>query len=683
MRLSIALTIFRKELLDTLRDKRTLLMMIGIPVLLYPGMLLVSMQAAIVHKAKLDTAVMRVALQSVEEGMLRDWLRDEEKLEIVETEHPEEALAAGDVEVVLKVEGPIMEVLEKDASLPVEILYDGAEFRSNRAQSRVRDALVHARDRLQKERLETAGLDKAYITPLQIKSTDAAPDEKTTGTMLGLLLPVMMIITIALGAFYPAVDLTAGEKERGTFESLLSTSATKLEIVTGKFVTVFLLAMVTGLLNLASMALSSFFLVGQLTELNANAGFSFTLPIHAVFVVLIVIAPLAFLISAIMMCSAIFARSFKEAQNYLTPVFMIIIAPAVVAGFPGVELTTFTQFAPIANVVLLFRDLMIGKAGLEAVFAVFFSSTLYALLALVFAAWLFQREEVVLSEESGIPLTFRRSDIDAGSALSPALALSWFSLQVVALFYLGSLVQQRHLIGGLLITEWGLILAPTLALLWFFRVDLKRGLNFLPCKWNHLLGAVFAGAGGFLLVIQVGFWQNSVLPAPEGLAEAMEKLFQYDGSRSGFLLLFFAISISPAICEEVLFRGAILTGLRQRLSPIAAILLVGCLFGLFHISIYRIVPTGLLGILLTYVAVRSGSIYPGILLHALINGTAVCIATGHFPGMPSEADLEHLETTGLPASWLMLGFAALALGIAFMEVPRLLKHDDQSISKVT
>ncbi len=185
-----------------------------------------------------------------------------------------------------------------------------------------------------------------------------------------MILPLIMVLMIAVGAFYPAVDLTAGEKERGTFETLLSTPTSKIEIVAGKFLTVFALAMTTGILNLASMAATFILLASQIQPLlGGQINFEVHLPFQAFFIILFVMVPLAFFISAVMMSVAVMTRSFKEAQNYVTPVFMAIMLPGVFAGMPGAELTAANQFIPIYNVVLLFKDLMTGEAGFNAVAA--------------------------------------------------------------------------------------------------------------------------------------------------------------------------------------------------------------------------------------------------------------------------------------------------------------------------
>lgn len=668
MRLRTARFILQKELLDTLRDKRTLMMMVAMPVLIYPAMLLIGLQVVSVHKGSLERGMSRVAIVAPVAAPIREWLARDAKVEIVNPDSPMDALKQGALDAVVVAQEDPNRSMENGGSANVEVCFDGTEFPSLEAMRRVRDCLEGAAEQLRKARLNNAGLPVTFFDPIVTKTLDTAPSEKATGTLMGLLLPMLMVIMVSLGAFYPAIDLTAGEKERGTFETLLSTPASKSEIVFGKFATVFVLAMTSGLLNLGSMSLTMLFVINEMGDMFPKLPFSTHLPMRALFVSAGVMVPLALLISAVTMSAAVLARSFKEAQNYLTPVMLIVMLPAMVGVMPGVDLGPVTQFMPIVNVVLLFKALMIGKAGLEAAFGVFLSTSVFAMLALLLASWLFQREEVVLSEERGLPLSLRRSDFAACDTLSPGIALAWFAIQTLLLFYGAMWLQKRHLMGGLIITEWGLILGVTVFFLWFVRTDLRRALNL---RWVPLPYFAFGGllaAGSVVWVIQAGLWQNRITPLPEGFKEGMSGIFAGGETFSGLVLVLFTIAASPAICEELLFRGAILSGMRQRLSPLPAILLVGVLFGIFHVSIYRILPTSLLGIMLTYVAVRSGSVFPGMLCHFLINASAVLVSTNRLPSrFTALLDEQQVHGNWLPPWFLALGIVLMVAGFFGLE----------------
>lgn len=654
-------TIFSKELLDTIRDRRTLLMMLGVPILLYPGIFLVGLQVALVQHDYLDRTVSMVALDTDDPDQLRAWLADTDKIEIVTPANPQAALLNGDVDLVVRTRTGAMDEIEEMGRVRVELLYDGTAFESMDASGRVQDALEVVAATLRDDRLKRAGIEPAYVEPLALKRLDVAPPEKTAGNLLGTVLPVLIVVMIALGAFYPAVDLTAGEKERGTFETLLSTPVTKLEIVTGKFLGVFLLAMCTGILNILSMAATAAFALWQLAPmLEHQAPLAVQLPLRALPIALLVMIPFGFFISAIMMSIAVFARSFKEAQNYVTPFFILITLPAMLAAMPGVELSATTQFVPIMNIVLLFRALLIGEVSIEGTFAVAISTTVFAMLALQFAAWIFQRDDVVLSEDRGAPLTLRRDHFKPATAPTPGLALSLYAFILLLLFYVGAFFQMVNPLVGVVITQWVLILLPTLGLLWLFRVNLRTALRLRRPTLTQAALALTAGAAALVLMLQVNVWHGRFLPVPEEMAQFFEGLFAEASTGRGRILLIFALALSPAICEELLFRGAILSGLARRMHPAAAILLVSLLFGIMHLSIYRLLPTALLGILLTWLAWRTASILPGMLVHLMVNGSAVLLALNAMPLWAQQViDVERLAAEGL--SWPVLFTAAVVL----------------------
>ena len=664
MRTAIALTIFRKEVLDTVRDRRTLIMMLGVPIVLYPALILVGMQVAMLQVRSAEAGDTRIALQGEDTAPVRAWLENVEKVTIVDADAPEDALRNGDIEAILVVPADVQATLDAGKQVSLELRYDSTELPSGSGVDRVLGGLEEVEKRVQDERLAKLSLERPYIEPLDVTVEDTATPEKQSGTILGMVLPMLMVVMIALGAFYPAVDLTAGEKERGTFESLLSTPASKFEIVAGKFLTVFLLSMISGLLNLLSMGITMGFTVSQIQAVGEGVlPEAFHLPVRAFFLIFLVVTPLGLFISSVMMSMAVFARSFKEAQNYVSPIFILLMLPAMAAGIPGVKLTALGQFVPIYNVTLLFKALMTDQAGLQNVFAVFLSTSAYAVLGILFAAWVFQREDVVLSEERGIPLTLRRSLIPRRSVLSPGMSLSLFVLVMLMLFYVAIPIQQWNLSAGLLITEFLLILLPAVLLPWYVRADLRATLHWRRPSMTSLASAVLLALSAMVVVLKLG---ESVLPMPEEMAEQAAGLFEAGEGWLDLLWLVFLIGIVPAVCEEMLFRGAILSGLRPRLGPWFSIVAVGLLFGLFHLSIYRIVPTALLGMVLTYVAVRSGSIFPGMLLHALNNSLAVCIATGYVPGF-LKTRITSIEETGLPMAYVFIALVVLAAGAALLE----------------
>jgi sodium transport system permease protein len=170
--------------------------------------------------------------------------------------------------------------------------------------------------------------------------------------------------------------------------------------------------------------------------------------------------------------------------------------------------------------------------------------------------------------------------------------------------------------------------------------------------------------------LQLGVYQDKVLPIPEEFIEMMESLISTDSNNPFWILaLLFIIALSPAICEEILFRGVITSGLRRVLSGWATVLVVGILFGLFHMSVYRVLSTGLTGILLTYFVVRSGSIFLPMIAHFLNNAVAILIDAKHIP----KSWVEYIETSGIdesgfPLTWIAIAVVIFIAGIVMFEM---------------
>ncbi len=654
-------TIFRKEILDMVRDRRTLIAMVAVPVVLYPALFLAASQAIVVQRDRIEAQPSRVALHGPAVSITAAWLDQSGEIEIIASTDPERELLAGFLDAVVTAPESSANALQEGGAMAIEVWFDATESRSAQAAQRVQEALNEARDRLVAERAEAAGLSLDYVNPLDVETENRAPAAKTAGAILGLILPVLMVVMLGVGAFYPAVDLTAGEKERGTFEALLSTPASKLEILTGKFLTVFSLSLCTGLLNLASM-LATFAL--QLGQLEAEFGeMTISFPPHTAITILFALIPLAFFISAMMMSVAVLARSFKEAQNFVTPFFFLITLPPALAAMPGTDLGPITQFLPIANVALLFKELMTASVPAETIFAVLFSTTIYALLGLLAATWIFQREDVILSQERGIPLTINRRHFKRMDLPTPGLALLLYVFCLLLLFYVGSYAQSRNIFVGLLITQWLLLLLPTLAVLLYVRVNIRTALalRLPPAKsWPPFLLLMPAW---MVLIIQFGVWHNEILPVPEEMERYMRSLFDPSATGLGLPAMLLILALTPAICEEALFRGAMLSGLRQRLAPWAAVLVTGLLFGLFHLSIFRILPTALSGVLLGYLVLRGRSLLPGVAGHFIINASAVLILAEALPDSLLYFFIEQdVEQQGFP--WWVLAPACAVFAVS-------------------
>lgn len=670
---SIVWTIFAKELLDTLRDKRTLIAMIGVPIFLYPALVLLLSEVAVSQSARVAAVDSRVGIVAENPEPIKAWFAEAESIELVDPPDPDAALTFGRIDAIVRVEESLEDIHTDNGTLEVQLEFDTTESASRLALSRIETVLDEQEQRLLEDRLEVQDLPETFANPFRIKYEPVEEVTKRAGFLLGSILPMIIVLMMGLGGFYPAVDLTAGEKERGTFETLLSTPATKLDILAGKFGAVVTLALITGLLNVLSSGLTIWIYLLQLSEVGGEAVAEFgnqilSIPPGRVALMVLLLVPLAFIIASLMMTVAVFARSFKDAQNYLTPLFIAITIPAVLGVLPDFELTEMTRFIPIGNVMLLAREVMMDQAILEDAFFVLLSTVIYALAAFVLAARVFQSEEVILSQERGMPLTLNRAAFEPHDTPTPGLALAIFAVVMMLVMYFGSLVQAYNQHIGLVITEYLFVLAPALAILWFARIRIRTALNLRPTAPVFWFGAALAAFGWIPINLQIGLASARVLPLPPELQETLSGLFAIGDTLPGAVLLLLLIGVTPAICEEVVFRGALLSGLRGRMPNWAVVLVIGLLFGLFHLTIYRFIPTAATGLVLTYVALRGNSIGLSMLFHALFNSTLVLLQLGYAPARVIDLALRIEEgTTGIPAQVMVPAVVLFLGGIAAIE----------------
>ena len=662
-------TIYRKELLDVLRDKMTLIMMIGLPIVAIPALQLFMIQSVIIQEQERDQIKARVAFRGAGSDVAKEWLKSLERSEFVTSPFTDSDVIDGKVDAIVYTKDDVAKSFAAMKSTTVELLYDRTTFRSRAAANRIDEHLDDVRSKELKRRLGKSNMSADFVRPLRVKFKNIASPSRNTGDILGRIVPIVLIVVLTIGAFYPTIDLVSGEKERGTFETLLSTPVTKFEILLGKYFTACTVSMTAGLANLCSLTASTMFTLSYISQHSSRFPTpSFDFSFWLVLVTLAVMIPLVLFVTALLMSVAAFARNVWQAQNYLTPLLCFIILPCVLAAWPSAKLSGPSHLLPVYNVALLCRDLMKGTATASSAIAVIVAAFVWAGAALSLAYWIFQSEEVVLSDAPDIILPQFSNEGEKYDALPPSVSIALLGGVFLLLFYFGSYFQGLHLKWGLIATEWLLLFVPVIAVIYVSRVDFRKALSLHIPRWQHLMAALLITPGALVLAGHLSAWQNKYMPMPENMMKGLAKLFETDGTVAGFCLAFFAVAISPAICEELLFRGAILSALRKRrLHRIGIIIIVGVLFGAFHLSVHRFLSVTVLGFSMTYLALRSRSILTSIFSHAFNNGSCFLIAGGFLPWLGEAESLEVLAKDGFPYWALALAILAVGVGVYIME----------------
>jgi sodium transport system permease protein len=393
--------VYRKELTEALRDRRTLISTIVVPLLAFPVMTIGFGGAMFSLMNKAEKEIPKVIVLGGEDSprVVAD-LKKLEGLQFVDSPaNWKDRIVNKEVGVAVQIPDGFEANLAQQKSDTVKIFKYENEIKSEFAANNVEKAFKKYSESIVKDRLAAKNLPTSVLSPFEIKQENVAPPEKVSGAAIGGFLGYIVILLCFQGAMTPAIDLSAGEKERGTMETILSSPISRMHLVLGKFFLVLTAAITTAALAVTSMAVSFFVTQKFHAFSSAGASNSGSFQLHvtagAIFSIFLMALPLAVMFSAGLLTIALFAKSHKEAQSYITPLVFVVIIPAIAAMLPGVELTPKLALVPILNVSLLLKDLIAGTYHWNSIAIIFLSTCAYAAVALFLAIKMFQRESVL------------------------------------------------------------------------------------------------------------------------------------------------------------------------------------------------------------------------------------------------------------------------------------------------
>lgn len=393
---SPAWVVFRKELRDTLRDRRTLVAMVVVPLLLFPLLMVGMAKFSQSRAAEARDKTLAVAVADAEGGSgLAEFLRQEPGLEISEVQDVTalpERVRAEELDAAIVIPAGYGALLGSHHPAPLQLLHKSSDD-FDIPRTRLEQALGRFEQKLLDERLRGLGIEPRSLDPLDIQRTDVVSSRELFGKLLGGLLPYMFIIFCFTGGMYPAIDLAAGEKERGTLETLLSSPASRLQIALGKFAVVTLTGFTSALLATVGMYVS----VQSVTGIPAPvlAAVQSVLAPGTIALVLALLLPLSVFFAAILLMLSLYARSYKEAMSVISPLMIVVVVPAAIALAPGVRLGLGTALVPVLNVSLATREIIAGTADPLHLALVFASLLLLAAGGMAACARWFSREDIV------------------------------------------------------------------------------------------------------------------------------------------------------------------------------------------------------------------------------------------------------------------------------------------------
>src|SRR5271170_2191641 len=365
--------VYRKELREWLRDRRTLISTVLVPLLAFPILIsgMISLSTVLIGSAKKEVPKIMI-IHGEDSPAVVDALKANKEIEVVPyADNWKDQISEKQIRAAVEIPEGFQASLDKGTPQTIQIHYYEGELKSEFGAEHVEKSLKAYRDDLVKKRLEAKNLPDSLIAPFDTKQHNVAPPEKVGGASIGSMIGYMVII--------------------------LSITVSRLDLVLGKFLLVFSASLTTAILSVTSMGLS-FAYMGHALANSANtsgAGIHMNLGLTSVVAVFLMALPLSVLFSAVLMTIALFAKTYKEAQSYLTPMTFIVVIPAVASVLPGVELNPKLALIPILNTSLVCKEIITGTYHWGSIATIFASTCVYAAIAIFIAVRTFQRESVL------------------------------------------------------------------------------------------------------------------------------------------------------------------------------------------------------------------------------------------------------------------------------------------------
>lgn len=694
------LRLARKELRETLRDRRTILTLVLMPLFVYP-LLGVTFQKFFIsqlaqHESREQTGYL-IAFESPADEAWFQELINRAAAENARANRP--ALDPPTPWLTNLRPGPIrpLEDTIRQGRADIGLRRDGGQLtlvldpqstHARAAQLLLEQMIAQANASHYQRALRQLG--HPLPPALTLASVQKIERDKVTVT-LATVIPFILLLMTATGAVYPAIDLTAGERERGTLEALAASPVSREAVLAAKYVAVFCVSVLTAAMNLAAMTATAYSI--GLDQFLFPGGLGIPMMLQVFGLVLV----LAAFFSAFVLLITSFARSFKEAQAYLVPLMMLALAPGIVSLMPELRLTIPLAVTPLVGIVLLARDVLTtGTTGL-LLLACVGSTLLYAAVALLAAARAFGTDAVLYGSAGTWRDLFQRPTLPQPTP-PITTAVATLTLLFPLFLLLGPLPGRLAFLN-----VGGQLLASALLSVGLFALLPATTANLARCRWSTTFAWRAPHWSGWAagLLLGLSMWafafELQLLFLSQERFEAMERLFskiQDQLQAVPFPLLLLTLALVQPLCEEFFFRGFLLSALRDWFtgtpSPttpqapsqshsakgpfdtpaLLAILSTGLLFGLFHVIVRegifleRMIPTTLLGFILGFIRVGTGSLWPGMLAHVIHN--SLMLSLSRF-----QHDLAAWGWTGgerdhLPLSWIATATLVATIGAALI-----------------
>ncbi len=635
MRRSHIKAVFLKELRETLRDRRSMIVMFGIPLVLYPLIFLgvaglgMSRQKQISEHVDLVAVInpsaapelfhrleiskhMRLYTPS---GDAREALADRriDGVLILPDSAQQDALASRPVTMTVLVDRSRTEAAVIERRL--NALLDDYErwILEQRVNGEIDAQLdAHGVPRENATEPSTQSSIKRIFSPIDRDVQDIASGRQRFGKLLSMLLPNILLLTGMLGAFFPAINATTTERENGTLETLLVSPVSRTELLLAKGSLVLITSLATAGLNLVSMSLV---LWRTFSVMDTPALHDLQIPPLALLLTFVAVVPSLIFFSALVLSVGLFARNFREANSYATPVMLIpLISVAVSIAEP--QVTAGLLVTPVVSTTLIIREVLTGHAQAGAFILSFISSCCYAGLMVSAASRLFTNEQLVNPAWEPFSIGGLRRGLTRMRPRLPAIdeAIALFAVTVLLLFYISPEFKKHGLLAAVYGNQLLLFVAPTALFALAGRWRIRETFSLNRVAPLTLVAAAMLGIGLTPIATALSRLQSHFWPADPAQSEALAELFVL-ALRYHPVLTISSVAILAGVCEELLYRGAILCAVRKSAKPLTAAVIAAALFAIAHLNLHGLPIRFALGTILGLLLLRTGSIYPAMIAH--------------------------------------------------------------------
>ena len=606
MRINVVLSLLKKELLNIIRDKKSFIIMILLPLLLFPFMVGV-MSVTLSAFTKVDQVIKFGVNYEVTDDFSKfvEGYSDKYKIEIIKdtTENLEKRFENEEIGIYV--------INDQNDYI---LHYD-----ENNTTTFANCSIVEAIYQDYREEYLSEKLNELDIDYEALKNTFNIKFEQESVTEMGSLIPsiisMVLVMIISSVCFSVAIDVTTSEKEKGTLETLLSLPIKKSELITSKYITVFLLSSMAGFLTYISLFCTLFFASNTLSKLGVM---SITISFKVLLIYLISILLISLLFSGLLLSVTIFSKNLKEAQNSLYPLEIFVTIVSMLPMF-GIKTSMKLALIPFVNISLLFNSTLSSTIDLSFVIMSFLSTIVYSMLLIMILSKLYNQEDILFSSKALSYIKFKngKSHTICFSVMTSLL----IALIVLVLSYYFSFMfinSSKYLLFAIM--PLTILIVVTIASL-LARLDFKSSFKLNGFRLNklHIYIMIYVSTyilGNFILELLIKIFPN-----------ILENYSQFGAilSVDNLWLSIITIALLPAVFEELLFRGVIFTSFNKKYGAYVAIIISALLFGIYHMNWVQGIYAFVFGLTLAYIYFKSNSLFVPIILHFMNNLMSVLL----------------------------------------------------------